>query len=248
MCTISWLIKDDDYHIFFNRDEQRSRAKAVSPRVINIKNTQALIPIDPVGNGSWISTNEFGLTLCLLNYYQGSTPKGVLTSRGLLLKDLSSFLCVEDIDIQLKNLELHQYASFSLLAFGLNDSGGVSRKAWQWNGKNLTNVYLTSPFTSSSVYFEEVSKSRLLLAKQLLEPQSIDQLVSYHKSHQPKKGHLSVCMHRKDAKTVSFSHIHVDPIQTIFKYKNASPCSDATSDISMLQRRVISAVDYTKNT
>ena len=237
MCTISWLIKDDDYHIFFNRDEQRSRASAIPPQVINVNNTRTLIPIDPEGNGSWISTNEFGLTLCLLNYYQGSNPKGILRSRGLLLKDLSSFLSVKDIDIQLKKQKLQQYASFSLLAFGLNDSGHVSKKAWQWNGKTLTNVLLTSPFTSSSVSFDEVSQSRLLLAQQLLEPQNVDALVSYHKSHQPSKNHLSVCMHRKDAKTVSFSHIHVDAIQSIFKYKNASPCSDIKSDITMLQRR-----------
>ncbi|MDC0932801.1 NRDE family protein [Arcobacteraceae bacterium] len=252
MCTISWLIKDDDYHVFFNRDEQRSRANAAPPRVMNIKDTQTLIPIDPVGNGSWISTNEFGLTLCLLNYYQGSTPKSVLTSRGLLLKDLSSFLSVEDIDIQLKNLNLHKYASFSLLAFGLNDCGGVSKQAWQWNGKKLTNIFLTSPFTSSSVNFDEVSQSRLLLAQQLLEPISVDALVNYHKSHQPTKGYLSVCMHREDAKTVSFSHIHVDTIQSIFKYKNASPCSEVKSDIMMLQRRMKNKVsnlnNYTKNT
>jgi len=246
MCTVSWLIKDNNYHVFFNRDEQRSRARAIPPRVMNVKDTQVLLPIDPLGNGSWISTNEFGVTLCLLNYYQGSNPKGVLTSRGLLLKTLSSFVSVEDIDKQLKNLEFHQYASFSLLAFGLNNSGQVSRKAWQWNGEELTSLFLTSPFTSSSVNFEEVSQSRLLLAQQLLNPQSIDTLIDYHKSHHPSKGHLSVCMHRNDAKTVSFSHIHVDTMQSIFHYKNDSPCSDVISDVSMIQRSMQQAIDKNK--
>jgi len=238
MCTISWLIKDNNYHIFFNRDEQRSRACAISPHIMNVKDTQVLLPIDPSGNGSWISTNEFGLTLCLLNYYQGSTPKGILTSRGLLLKNLSSFSSVKDIDIHLRKLKFQQYASFSLLAFELDDNGLVSKKAWQWNGKELTSVFLNSPFTSSSVSFEEVSQSRLLLAQQLLEPQSIDAFVNYHKSHHPSKGHLSVCMHRDDAKTVSFSHIHVSPTQSIFNYKNDSPCSDITSEITMIQRSI----------
>lgn len=238
MCTLSWLIKDDNYHVFFNRDEQLSRAAAIPPQVTHVKDTQVLLPIDPDGKGSWISTNEFGLTLCLLNYYQGSNPKGVLISRGLLLKNLSSFFSVEDVDMQLKNLEFHQYASFSLLAFGVDDSGRVSKKAWQWNGKKLTSVFLNSPFTSSSVSFKEVSQSRLLLAQQLLKPQTIDSLVNYHKSHHPSKGHLSVCMHRNDAKTVSFSHIHVRPMQSIFNYKNASPCSDVVSDVTMLQRSI----------
>jgi len=238
MCTISWLIKDDNYHVFFNRDEQRSRDCAIPPQVMNIKDAQVLLPIDPSGNGSWISTNEFGLTLCLLNYYQGSNPKGILTSRGLLLKNLSSFSSVEDIDLQLKKLELHQYASFSFLAFGLDDSGLISQKAWQWNGRKLTSVFLNSPFTSSSVSFEEVSQSRLSLARQLLKPESINTFLDYHKSHHPSESHLSVCMHRKDAKTVSFSHIHVRPTQSIFNYKNDSPCSDIISEITMIQRSI----------
>ena len=238
MCTISWLIKDDNYHIFFNRDEQLTRQSAIAPQVINLKDTKVLLPIDPVGNGSWISTNEFGLTLCLLNYYQGSNPKGALISRGLLLKNLSSFSSVEDIDIQLKKLDFHHYASFSLLAFGVDDNACVSKKAWQWNGKELTSVFLNSPFTSSSVSFEEVSKSRLLLAQQLFKSQNIDSFINYHKSHHPSKGHLSVCMHRADAKTVSFSHIHVRPTQSIFNYKNDSPCSDVVSDVTILQRSI----------
>lgn len=246
MCTVSWMIKDDDYHIFFNRDEQRNRESALPPRIICIKNTQVLIPIDPKGNGSWISTNEFGLTLCLLNYYQGSNPKRNLTSRGLLLKKLSTFLSVEEVDMQLKNLELQEYAAFSLLAFGLNDNGQVLRKEWQWNGKKLSNVFLTSPFTSSSVSFEEVSQSRLLLAQQLLKPQSIDTLINYHKSHHPSKGHLSVCMHRADAQTVSFSHIHVSAKQSIFNYKNASPCSDVANDTTVLQRSIRKVINKNK--
>jgi len=238
MCTISWLIKDDNYHVFFNRDEQLTRQNAITPKAMNINDTQVLLPIDPTGNGSWISTNEFGLTLCLLNYYQGSNPKGVLTSRGLLLKNLSSFSNVEDINIQLKNQDLCQYASFSLLTFGVDNNGKVSKRAWQWNGKKLTSVFLNSPFTSSSVSFEEVSRERLLLAQQFSKPQDVDTLVNYHKSHHPSQGHLSVCMHRNDAKTVSFSHIHVQPMQSIFNYKNGSPCSDVLSDITMLQRSI----------
>lgn len=236
MCTVSWLIEDNDYHVFFNRDEQRSRSLAIPPQVINIEQTQALMPIDPDGNGSWISTNEFGLTLCLLNYYQGSKPQGVLTSRGLLLKNLSAYSTAECVNQQLQKLPLNQYASFSLLAFGVDNNGQVTQQTWQWDGEQLTTIELTSPFTSSSVKFDEVSQSRLSLAQQFPSPLTIEKLISYHQGHSPAKGHLSVCMHREDAKSVSLSHIHVGIKETIFNYKNGSPCSDEASDVSMLKK------------
>lgn len=237
MCTVSWLVEGNDYHVFFNRDEQRSRSLAVPPQVINITETKALIPIDPDGNGSWISSNEFGLTLCLLNYYQGSKPQGVLISRGLLLKSLSAFSTVEAINQHLQKLPLDRYASFTLLAFGLDKSGQVIQQTWQWNGAGLTTIELSSPFTSSSVKFDEVSESRLSLAKQLPTPLTVNALIGYHQSHEPAKGYLSVCMHRDDAKSVSFSHIHVGAGKTVFNYKNGSPCSSEVIDVSTLNRK-----------
>ena len=237
MCTVSWLVENNDYHVFFNRDEQRSRSLAIPPQVIKVSDTQALMPIDPDGNGSWISTNEFGLTLCLLNYYQGTKPQGVLISRGLLLKNLSAYSTVECINEQLQALSLNQYASFSLLAFGLDDNNQVIQQTWQWNGETLTAVELTSPFTSSSVKFDEVSQSRLSTALELATPLNVDALIDYHQKHQPAKGYLSVCMHRDDAKSVSFSHIHVGAQQTVFNYKNGSPCSNEINDVSLLVRK-----------
>ena len=237
MCTVSWLVENNDYHVFFNRDEQRSRSLAIPPQAINVSGTQALMPIDPDGNGSWISTNEFGLTLCLLNYYQGTKPQGVLISRGLLLKSLSTYSTVECINHQLHTLPLNKYASFSLLVFGLDDKGQVIQKTWQWDGEELIAVELTSPFTSSSVKFDEVNQSRLSTALELPTPLNIDALIDYHQKHQPVKGHLSVCMHRDDAKSVSFSHIHVGVAQTIFNYKNGSPCAHGVSDVSVLNKR-----------
>jgi len=237
MCTVSWLIEGNDYHVLFNRDEQRTRSLAIPPQVINIENTQALMPIDPDGNGSWISTNEFGLTLCLLNYYQGTKPQGILISRGLLLKNLSVFSTVNGVNQHLKKKSLNQYAPFSLLAFGVNEAGQVVQQTWQWNGKELTVINLASPFTSSSVKFDEVSQSRLSQAANIPTPITTESLIEYHQSHLPSKGYLSVCMHREDAKSVSFSHIHVGAKKTVFNYKNGSPCEDEVSDVSVLTRK-----------
>lgn len=238
MCTVSWLTEGGDYHVFFNRDEQRSRSQSVAPAIHLIEQTQTLMPIDPDGNGSWISSNEFGLTLCLLNFYQGIKPQGELTSRGLLLKALSAHQTVSAVDKQLHQGILNHYAPFSLLAFGYNESHQWVQKTWQWSGVELTIINLQSPFTSSSVEFEQVSQSRLSLARQQSTPMTVNDVINYHQSHQPSKGHLSVCMHRDDAKSVSFSHIHVTAQHINFSYKNASACSHEISDMSTLARKV----------
>ncbi len=224
MCTVSWLVENNDYHVFFNRDEQRSRSLALPPQQFTINRSETLMPIDPDGNGTWISTNEFGLTLCLLNYYQGITPQGALVSRGLLVKALSAKKTIQEAHQALQQSRLRDYASFSLLAFGYDIHGLFVQKTWQWSGKQLTQLQLCSPFTSSSVKFEQVSSSRFALANQM-PMKSVADVKLYHQSHQPDKSHLSACMHRTDAKSVSMSHIHVSPQQSYFHYKNASPCS-----------------------
>tara|TARA_R100001377_G_scaffold5814_1_gene3268 strand:- start:546 stop:1253 length:708 start_codon:yes stop_codon:yes gene_type:complete len=224
MCTVSWLVDNNTYHVFFNRDEQRSRSMALSPQQFTINSTEALMPIDPDGNGTWISTNEFGLSLCLLNYYQGIKPQGPLISRGLLVKALSAKKTIQEVHQALLQSTLNDYASFSLLTFGYDVHGQFVQQTWQWSGEQLTQIHLNSPFTSSSVEFEQVSTSRLALANQM-PMKNVADLARYHQSHQPDKSHLSACMHRTDAKSVSLSHIHVDQQQSLFHYKGASPCS-----------------------
>ena len=224
MCTVSWLVDNNTYHVFFNRDEQRSRSMALSPQQFTINSIEALMPIDPDGNGTWISTNEFGLSLCLLNYYQGIKPQGPLISRGLLVKALSAKKTIQEVHQALLQSTLNDYASFSLLTFGYDVHGQFVQQTWQWSGEQLTQIQLNSPFTSSSVEFEQVSTSRLALANQM-PMKNVADLARYHQSHQPDKSHLSACMHRTDAKSVSLSHIHVDQQQSLFHYKGASPCS-----------------------
>jgi len=229
MCTVSWLVDNNDYHVFFNRDEQRTRSLALSPQQFTINNTETLMPIDPDGNGTWISTNEFGLSLCLLNYYQDTSPQGPLVSRGLLVKALSAQKTIQEAHQAMLQSTLNDYASFSLLAFGYDVHGQFEQQTWQWSGKQLTQIQLKSPFTSSSVEFEQVSSSRLAL-------ENVADVALYHQSHQPEKSHLSACMHRIDAKSVSLSHIHVNQQQSFFHYKNASPCSEQPFETSELVR------------
>ena len=282
MCTVSWLLANDGYQVFFNRDEQKGRALAHSPKYFNDLGIKYLMPVDPVGGGSWIAINQAGLAICLLNYYQGH-PKDIdLISRGLLVKSLSSYTALPKLRHALKKMPLSRYAPFTLLVFPshLNATIG-SVYAVRWDGDKLDTIAAKSPMVSSSVALAEVSHYRqdhhhsvllqqqvffsgdgsndacigkresepedgydaprrfdskvaiastaddiIALANQrLLEDKNSLALTRFHASHEPSPSYLSVCMHRDDAHTVSFTHLIAGPNQLIMNYVSGCPCS-----------------------
>ncbi|MGE6473254.1 NRDE family protein [Serratia proteamaculans] len=145
MCSVSWLLDKHGYHLFFNRDEQKNRPLALPPKQYTQAGVEVLMPIDPAGGGSWISLNECGLALCLLNNYQGKIPQGAdaerLVSRGQLLKHLSSQISVEKVIQAFAQLNLQQFAPFTLLAFdpNLTDVQG-NVMALAWNGEQARDL------------------------------------------------------------------------------------------------------------
>lgn len=234
MCTLSWLTDAQGYQLFFNRDEQRGRGKALAPQFYGHSGVSVCMPLDPDGGGSWISVNENGLALCLLNYYQGETPPDPLTSRGLLLRSLSHHIDLGTLNTDLLSIDFNQYAAFTLIAFAQRtdseaDSTTSDVQGYQWNGRTFRAIAVNSPMTSSSVDFETVSRARkhlyTTLYTTLNSAATTEAHIAYHTSHTPEKGHSSVCMHRSDAKSVSFSHIEVNSTHIAFHYHDGSPCS-----------------------
>src|SRR5262249_2333428 len=55
----------------------------------------------------------------------------------------------------------------------------------------------------------------------------IDELRALHRSHEPRRGPFSICMHRDDAATVSYTEITVEDHAVTMRYKAGSPCSDS---------------------
>jgi hypothetical protein len=67
MCTVTWLPRPDGYQLLCNRDERDSRQPALGPRLHEQNGVKYIAPVDGDHGGSWIGTNEFGMSLCLLN-------------------------------------------------------------------------------------------------------------------------------------------------------------------------------------
>jgi hypothetical protein len=248
MCSVSWVITDTGYEIFFNRDEQKTRSKALPPREFQLGQTKVLMPIDPVGLGSWISTNELGLSLCLLNNYQGCNPNPVVFSRGLLLKRLAKYATVDEVCGAFSQLNLPQFAPFTLLAFDPSICQQSSVMALEWNGRE-SNIHPTdSPLFSSGVDLNKVVQYRQRAFEQLVGPHPTrESLLAFHRHHHPEHRHLSVCMHRDDAESVSFTHVVVSAQSQEMRYIAGLPCAHLTTHAlqqatTILSGRVLSTI------
>src|SRR6516164_7611856 len=129
MCTVTWLREEGGYHLFCNRDEKLTRKPALPPRLGVRDGVRYLAPIDGDFGGTWIATNEFGVSLCLLNGTAGLRP-AVVRSRGLLLLDLVSSRSLEEVVDTVEATDLTLYAPFTLAAL----SPGKAATVIEWDG------------------------------------------------------------------------------------------------------------------
>lgn len=237
MCTLTWLANEKGYEVFFNRDEKRIRPKAKLP-VLN-RYTGTIMPIDPQGNGSWISVNSAGITLCLLNNYQVEKKVNQVNyrSRGQLINLLALNNHLSQLLSQLKHFNLTTFMPFWLFIFPSEfKKNNEYLYQYQWNGKVLTQEEPKQPFITSAIQLTEVNRKRTTLYNDMIQLNpNTEQHLAYHSSHIPVKGKYSVCMHRHDACTHSLSHIVVGD-DIVFRYHDSPPCKNTYWSMVCMQK------------
>lgn len=218
MCTVSWLDTPDGYDLFCNRDEKLSRPRAESPCVRTWRGVTRICPQDPAGGGTWIGVNEFGVSACLLNLYVDAPPGKV--SRGLLVRDALSYRTSFDAAQALVRRCLKSFAPFTMLL--LDSAGPPLIVSWDSGRKVLLlDARRWKLLTSSSVAQGAAWEHRRAAFPRV---RTVSALRAFHASHEPQPGPCSACMHREDAETVSFSHIHVERDRVRFEYVDGPPC------------------------
>lgn len=220
MCSVSWQWGGGEaaqLKLIFNRDEQKSRAIATLPAIHNIDGTKSLMPLDPVGKGTWITTNEYGITIALLNKYELLPEKNKdYSSRGLVVKSLSG--CGDGAEVEpLLNdiLSSGTYPAFSLLVWDLN---AKSEYQFYWDEKELVKMNLELPFmTSSSWNTQEVQNYRIQSFLDNIE-EGKGSLNEFMRATTPEYNEWSVFMQRDLTQTVSVSEIVLDSEKTEYAY------------------------------
>ena len=233
MCTVTWTrdVDRSGYQLMCNRDEKFTRSKALPPASGFREGVRFLAPRDPDGGGTWLSVNEFGVTICLLNG-AGQTPAHART-RGSLVLDLAGSLSSTEAALRAETADLDRFAPFTLVAIDSNVS------VCQWDGKHFRvireNADALLPLTSSSFDAEQVCARRLADFRRFHSSHA-GGLFDFHRSHGDRPSAYSTCMHRDDAETVSFSWVSVSESEIRFMYTPAAPCQWAPGETYRLQR------------
>lgn len=240
MCTVTWLRTPGGYHLLSNRDERRSRGEALPPRVSTLDGVRYVAPRDGDFGGTWILVNELGVALCLLNRYDAPlTPGREYVSRGALMTSLAGAASRDTALAALGRRSLGEYRPFTLV---VADPLRPVRVV-EWDGRRLTDRGDDPPQPLSSSSFDgpgaEGSRRRLLAAEASarggLTP---ERLLAFHRSHHPERGPLSPCMHRPDARTVSFSWVAVEADRVTLTYAAGPPCATPLGEPVILGRRI----------
>jgi hypothetical protein len=239
MCTASWLTAGDRFHLFFNRDERRSRAAGLPPQLQHAAGVDYLAPIDPESGGTWFAATARGLLLALLNRSVDGPAIPGRTSRGSLIPALVGARDLGEVARLLGEMPLFECAPFRLLA-NLPGVEGAEALGAVWDGQRLA----TQPITTPDGLLCSSSRGDLEVTRQRSEQwtargahrasDGVAELRRFHRSHLPTRSTFSVCMHREDAATVSHLEVARSPTSVEVAYFSGAPCLGGAAERSTL--------------
>ena len=193
-----------------------------------------LCPSEP-GDGTWIVLNDTGATLALINWYSITAQvKGGIVSRGKVVNAASAAGMPESVDSALAHLPLKKIKPFRLV--GIFPATNEIAE-WRWDLKKLIHQkhrWRSQQWISSGFDEPNAQRIRSQTFRRALQQKSAGSLAwlrRLHRSHSPQAGPFSMCMHRDDAATVSYTELAVYPNQAVMRYQGGAPWQAADSSI-----------------
>lgn len=224
----AWCVR-----VAMNRDELRTRPAAWPPEVRRFGRRRALLPVDPVSDGTWIAASDAGLIGAVLNVTERSesvaAPSAGAASRGRILPSLLDCDSLAEAVARAAALDTAQYLPFRLVLVALLELAEVC-----WDGRRLRIVErgrLTRPrvYASSGLGDALVAGPRRRLFEELVrdagDPAARQD--AFHRHAWPGREHLSVHMHRVDAATVSQTVVELGIDDVRMAYRGGGPCGPA---------------------
>ena len=229
VCTASWLKRGQTLHFFFNRDELRTREGALPPSAHARDGLGWIAPADGRAHGTWSAADAQGLVVALLNRSDGNRPAET-TSRGLLIPSLVGAANGEALVRGLARARLASFAPFRLVALWRHLEDGVLAG---WDGARLDLEQLSGDaglVCSSGLGDERAAAARGEVWRRLraeLVEVTPELHRRFHRDHSPAPSAWSVCVHRPEAVTVSFSELELSEERVVMRYSPGSPCEAA---------------------
>jgi hypothetical protein len=196
-----------------------------------------LYPVDPASGGTWLAVNDAGLVLALLNVNPPALPRRrARCSRGTIIPSLLSCSSLDGVWDRFEGLSLTEYQPFRIVAIL---EGVVSER--HFDGADLFQsewepIIEPLMFTSSGLGDHLVEAPRRMLFKQMFTDGAdwLQQQDRFHQHSWPESPHLSVCMRRSDARTVSCTTLEWDESGAWMTYHPDAPDLAARPALAMM--------------
>ncbi len=249
MCTLTFVPAEDGYLAGMNRDELLARAAALPPGIFTKDEIKALYPREPSG-GTWIACNSHGNLLALLNWNEIDTrflgqkqeTRGVLIPKLILESDVSS------TGAQFDRLPLDGIFPFRLIGVFSKER---RLQEWRWDGvrrQKLDLPWERKHWFSSSLSDAAAEKGRGSTCESAatnIGGNAAGWLGRLHRSHIPAPGPFSICVHRQDAATVSYTGVTCSGSSISMSYLSGNPCRkqvfDTVASLPLREPRIATA-------
>jgi transport and Golgi organization protein 2 len=235
MCTLSVVTREDGFLLGMNRDERLERGPAVPPKLFSVDDIDAIYPLDVKG-GTWIGVSQFGMAFALLNRNEpqaGSAPREPDRSRGLVIPALIHLPSLAAAEAQVEQLRLDGLPPFRLIGIFSEEE---QFREWNWDGVEIS---AAAPRWGARHWFSsglsdakaEVNRSKVCQrAWVAAEAGTAPWLQRLHASHINGPGPFSLCVHRHNVQTVSYTEITRTRDEVRLAYFPGSPCTRSAGD------------------
>jgi hypothetical protein len=237
MCTVSFVPKLRGFYVAMNRDEKRTRSSALIPTIVDVDKRRAVFPRESNG-GTWIAANDVGVCFALINWHRiEREPEHSIVSRGQVIIALAGKSSADEIAATLADLPLRQLRPFRLITI-IPLTKDIME--WRWNLEWLsirTHVWQLQHWFSSGFDERQAQLERRRIcdaAHKQTTARNLGWLRRLHRSHSPKSGPFSICMHRSDAATVSYTEVAVSDQRATMRYKAGPSCSNAAMAVKTM--------------
>lgn len=220
MCTVSIIPLDpvaQAIRVVCNRDELRTRAPALPPRLRQFGDARAITPIDPTSGGTWIAVNDAGIVFTLLNYSVAAarsidaSASALPISRGRIIPALLHCESVSEATEAALQIRPSDFQPFRLIVVDPHSYSELVLDGRMLRAERRALQARPLLFTSSGLGNEVVESPRRRLFDQMflageITPQRQD---AFHRHSWPDAAHLSIRMSRTEARTVSRTTIEL---------------------------------------
>jgi Transport and Golgi organisation 2 len=234
MCTLTVVTGNDTYVMAMNRDEKIARGAGLPPEIHEFDGTRAIYPSDGDG-GTWLATNEYGIALALLNW-NDIAPRGRAAkrrSRGLVIPKLIDSRSLSDLH------EVFSVSNFAgMMPFRLVAAFPSEQEIWEWRWDSVqldfhVHAWESRHWFSSRLSDEQAESLRgaaCRSARHESDAGSVRWLRRLQASHAGGPGPFSLCVHREDLKTLSYTEVMLSSRSVRMCHFRGSPCTMTPSD------------------